>query len=187
MANTDAPFGLRPVKHLDGSPYNGAYNRYYVPTSETNNIFIGDPVGVGGSADADGVPDVTRSAVNTAILGVVVGIEPVNSESALYRAASAEAYVYVADAPDLVFEIQEDSTGGAIAATSVGLNADIAITAGSTAAARSNIELDSSDVKTGTAQLRILGLAQRADNSIGTNANWLVMINEHALKTTTGV
>ena len=72
----------------------------------------------------------------------------------------------MADAPDLVFEIQEDSVSSNIAAAAVGNNADIAVTAGSTTTGTSKMELDSDGVGTSAAQLRILGLSDREDNEI---------------------
>ena len=33
MANKDAAFGLRPVKHVSGSPFNGGQSRYRITTS----------------------------------------------------------------------------------------------------------------------------------------------------------
>jgi hypothetical protein len=187
MANVDAPNGLRPVKHLDGSPFNGATNRYYVPASDGTAIFVGDAVKSAGSADADGVASVAQAAAGDSIRGVVVGIEPETDESLNYRAASTERYVYVADAPDLVFEVQEDSVGGALAAANVGQNADLVVGTGNTTVGTSAMELDSSSAAATTAQLRILGFAQREDNEIGTNAKVLVAINEHEFKTTAGV
>ena len=184
MANVDRVNGARPVKHLNGSPYNGAVNRYYVPDSDSTAIFVGDFVKSAGSGDANGVPSVAQAAATNAIRGVVVGIEPVTDESPIYRAASTERYLLVADDPNLIFEIQESGT---LAATDIGRNADITVAAGSTAAGTSGMELDSSDIKDATAQLRVLGLAQRPDNEIGTNAKWLVMINEHELKGTAGL
>lgn len=86
-----------------------------------------------------------------------------------------------------MYEIQDDSDGGALTAASVGLNADIVVGTGSTTTGTSAMELDSSTVNTTSAQLRILGLSHRADNEIAANAKWLVMINEHELKSTTGV
>lgn len=187
MANTDAPRGLRPVRHSNGSPYNGAVNRYYVPSSDGTAIFIGDAVKSAGSADANGVASVAQAAAGDAIRGVVVGVEPVTDESLIYRAASTERYLLVADAPDLIFEIQEDSVGGALAVTAIGNNADLVVAAGSTFTGLSGMELDSSTATTSTAQLRILGLVQRPDNEVGSNAKLEVMINEHELKSTTGV
>lgn len=189
MANTDAPFGLRPVKHLDGSPYNGATTKYYVPSTDNTAIFIGDAVVLGSTADAYGNPTVTAYASGGGnIIGVCVGVEPETADSTIYRAASTARFVYVADAPDLVCEIQEDSVGGAVAVGQVGNNFDIAVTAGSTTTGLSAMELDSSDASgTAAAQLRLIGLVQRPDNEVGTNAKWLVAINEHSYKSTTGV
>jgi hypothetical protein len=186
MPNVDAPNGLRPVKHLDGSPFSGTANRYFVPATDSTAIFVGDAVVSAGSADADGIPTVAQASAGGNLLGVVVGIEPETDESLNYRAASTARYVFVADSPDVVFEIQEDSDGGAIAATAVGNNADLVVGSGSTATGTSGMELDSSGVGTAAAQLRILELAQRPDNEIGTNAKWLVMLNEHERKSTTG-
>ena len=190
MANVDAPNGLRPVKHLDGSPYNGLANRYYVPASDSTAIFVGDAVQSAGSADANGVPSVAAYASGGGnLLGVCVGIEPLTDESENYRAASTERYIWVADAPDIIFEVQEDSVGGALAATQVGNNFDVAVTAGvTTGGGASRMELDSSDASgTATAQLRVLRLAPLEDNEIGDNAKWWVLINEHEFKSTTGV
>ena len=44
MANTDAAFGLRPVRHLNGNPYNGAYNEYPIPSGYSTDLLPGDPV-----------------------------------------------------------------------------------------------------------------------------------------------
>ena len=61
MANSNTPMGLRPVRHRNGAPYNGAATRYFVPASDGTALFLGDPVVVAGSADADGVMTVTRA------------------------------------------------------------------------------------------------------------------------------
>lgn len=187
MANVDRPSGLRPVKHLDGSPYNGAANLYFIPSTDSTAVFLGDAVKSAGSADADGVATVAQAAAGDAVRGVVVGFQPdPDNLSSLYRAASTDRYVWVADAPDIVCEVQEDSVGGALAATEVGNNADIVVGTGSTTTGTSAMELDSSTAGTTAAQLRILGLVQREDNEIGTNAKLLVAFNEHELKSTTG-
>lgn len=200
MANTDAAFGLRPVQHLDGSPWNGKVNPYYVAATYGTILGIGDLVytdtdaGAAGvtvyGMDVEGMPGVTRAAAaGTTIRGVIVGFSPLQTDlSKLHNPASTARIAYVCDAPDVVYEIQEDSDGGAIAAASVGMNADIITVAdASTTTGRSTMELDSSDVKSGTAQLRILGLAKRPGNILGSFAKWLVVINEHEFKSTTGI
>lgn len=186
MANSDSPTGLRPVGYKSGAPYNGACNMYYVPASDSTALFIGDPVIIAGSADAKGVPDVTRAASTTRITGVVVGFAPVpgaaaGSQTAVdrgYRTASTADYVLVADDYDLLFEVQEDAVGGALAVTDVGNNADLIIAAGNTYSKRSGVELDSSTAATTAAQMRIVGFVQREDNEIAANAKMLVSIVE---------
>jgi hypothetical protein len=187
MANSNAPEGLKPVRYASGAPYNGAANAYYVPASDGTALFIGDPVIIAGDADADGVPTCTRATAGAAgrVTGVVVGFRPSTTLIANgYRAASTAEYVYVADDPNLLFEIQEDAVGGALAATNVGQNADLIAGSGSTATKRSGFQLDSSTAATtATLQCRIEGFVRRPDNAIGANAKMLVRIN---LPTQTG-
>ena len=185
MANADAPMGLKPLRYLSGAPYNGAVNTYYIPASDTVPVYIGQLVKLAGGADADGVASVTGAvATGEQFVGVCVGIARADRDSAIYSPASTEDYIFVADDPNLVFGIQEDSTGGALAATSVGQVADIATPqAGSATTGLSSMELDSSSA-TGTPDstedLIILGLEPREDNEIGVNANWMVKIQNHA-------
>lgn len=191
MANSNTPMGLRPVRHRNGAPYNGAATRYFVPASDGTALFLGDPVVVAGSADADGVMTVTRAtaAGGAFMLGPVVSVEPITRDSTPYRAASEARYVWVADDPDLVFEVQEDAVGGALAVADVGLNADWIVGTGSTVTGLSGCQLDTSTkATTATLQLRILGFSQRIDNEVGNaNAKVLVSINLHSLRNTTGV
>lgn len=189
MANGNSPFGLKPVRHRNGAPYNGAVNLYYVPASDSTAIFIGDAVKSAGSADATtGVPTVAQAAAGDTIRGVVVGVVPDTAQSLTYRAASTARYLLIADDPDLEFEVQEDAVGGALALASVGLNADIVVGSGSTTTGLSAMQLDTSTVTTSSAQLRILGFVNRVDNEFASaNAKVRVMINEHELKATTGV
>jgi hypothetical protein len=187
MANSNAATGLWPKRYRNGSPWMGACRRYYHPATDSTALFIGDPVIIAGSADGDGTPTATRATAASAgrITGVVVGFDPNPTINAAgYGAASTAFYVLVADDPALLFEIQEDSVGGALAATSVGLNADLIAASGSAATKQSGFMLDSSTAATtATLQLRIIQLEQRADNVIGDNAKWLVAIN---LPTETG-
>lgn len=184
MANSDNAKGLRPVRYQGGAAYTGAANRYYVPASDGTAIYLGGLVKPAGSADASGVMSVTGNvSTGNAVLGVVVGVEPVTAESTIYRVASTERYVLVADDPNLVFEIQDDSDGGDLAAANVGNTADLTgFTSGSTASGASSIEIDSSTATAsgdGTEDVLILGLVQSGDNEIGTNAKWLVRLNNH--------
>jgi hypothetical protein len=179
MANSDLAFGLKPVRMLDGSPFNGCVDMFYVPSSDGTAYFVGDPVKPSGSADSAGVMAVALCAAGDPILGAVVGFADVASMELGYRAASTASYVLVAHGQDILFEIQEDSDGGALAAVDVGLNAAIIVAAGSTFRKLSGVELDTSTKNTtATLALRIRGLPQRPDNAIGANAKVLVSLNE---------
>lgn len=184
MANPDNASGLKPLRYLSGAPYNGAANTYYVPASDSTPIYIGGLVKPAGSGDADGIMSVTGNvATGNAVIGVVVGVVPVTASSTTYREASTARYVQVADDPNLVFGIQEDSVGGALAATAIGNAADIiGFTGGSATTGRSSLQLDSSTATAsgdGTEDVLVIGLVQRPDNAIGTNAKWLVRLNNH--------
>jgi hypothetical protein len=186
MANVSAPRGLVPVREANGQPYSGSANVYYVPASDSTALFRGDPVIVAGSGDADGVPSITRAtaALGNAFTGVVVGFVPTPAFTTQYRPASVAGYVLVADDPSLLFEIQEDAVGGAMAAADIGLNVDLIAGSGNTVTGCSGFMADTSTkATTATLQLRIVGFAQRADNEIGASAKILVRNN---LPTETG-
>lgn len=191
MANSNTPWGLRPVRHRSGAPYNGAATRYAIPASDGTAVYLGDPVILAGSADADGVATVTKAtaAGGAYMLGPVVSVEPITRDSTTYREASTLRYVWVADDPDLIFEVQEDAVGGALAVADVGLNADWIAGSGSTITGLSGAMLDTSTkATTNTLQLRILGFKQSVDNEVGSaNAKVLVAINLHSLKNLTGI
>ena len=84
----------------------------------------------------------------------------------------------MSDDPYERFEVQSD---GATAAADVGLNADIVYAAGSSPDYVSKVELETSDQKTGTAQLRILGISKDIENNEAgsANVNLVTIINEH--------
>lgn len=191
MANVTNGGGFKPVRHLNGMPWNGKARMYY--TSDANALFMGDAVTSTGTADATGkYASVTQAAAGDAIRGVVVGFsdQPYVSvdTSNLYRnykAATDDLYVLVVDDPDVIFEIEED--GGTLAITDVGLNSEVVVGSGDTANGKSAMMLDSTVTAAGaTAQLRILGVSNKEDNALGAYCKWDVLINEHELKSTTG-
>lgn len=190
------PFGLMPVRYKSGAPYNGAANLYSVASGEANNLFVGDPVILSGTGDAEGVPGVALAAAGARITGVIVGFgqnpaATAGATSALtrgYRTASTADYVLVADDPNLLFEATEDAVGGALAVTDIGNNLDLVAGTGSTYTKQSGYMLDSSTKATTTAQVRLVGLSPRQDNTIGTTSTvWLVSIVEGTQAPDTGV
>lgn len=191
MPNLDAPSGFKPYRMNANSPYSGGVNRYWVPATETNNLFIGDPVDLSGTGDTAGTsPTVVRATAGSGgVVGVIVGIENLTDSnlSRTHLPGSTGGYVLVADDPDEVFEIQEDSDGGALAITDIGLNATFIIGSGNTTTGLSATELDSSTKETtATLHCRILRLLPREDNEIGNQAKWLVRFNTHRHNNATG-
>lgn len=197
MANIDAPFGLRPVRHLNGNPWNGQAEKCYVSSSYATAIYIGDAVAVQTETDYQdttakhiSVKRVTAGDANP-ILGVVVSVEPDRSDlTKQYLPASTGGYVYVCMDPDVIFEIRDDG-----AATPTKLfpmqNAVLIDThSGSTTTGMSGTELDTnSDPPEANAsnQLLILKAVSKEDNDLGANTVWEVLISNHALRCQTGI
>ena len=199
MANTNAPFGMRPVRYASGAPYNGAVQPYYIPSSYATALYIGDPVIKTGTANTAGVtvpgagffdigtmPEINKATVGTTnkITGAIVGFATLVSDlSKQYNPASTERVAYVADDPDLVFEMQAD---GAIAAVDIGLNAVLIYTqSGSTITGMSGAELDTgtttAPATTVGFQLKILRAVNRPDvDTTLTRSKVLVRINNHS-------
>lgn len=189
MANSDKATGFRPVRTLDGKPFTGNAMMYYIPSTDSTAVYVGDPVKLAGSADADGVPTVTKASSTNAIVGIVTSVKPITAQSTTYREASVSRYVYVCVDDQMLYEIQEDSVGGALAVTDVGNNANWVDGGGSTVTGLSGIELDSSTkATTATLDMQIVQAVVRPNNEIGTNAKWLVKLNNYQyVDGTTGV
>lgn len=183
MANANTPLGLRPVGNVPGAPYSGSIRSYSVPAGDGTAIMIGDPVklvGTGQTIDGEPYADVGRAATGDVIVGAVVAVLPVTRESLVYRAASTQRIVMVADDPNALFEIQENSGGTAFTANDVGLNANFIVASGSTVTGFSGVEADTAtEATTNTLDLKLVGIARRQDNAIGANCKWLVRINRH--------
>lgn len=187
--------GFRPVKHMNGSPYNGQVNRYMISASDSQVTNVGDLVILSDNAalvDTAGFgvyPAVERaaSATSSAIVGAIVGFEVdySNLNSGAYRVGSTRRVALVADSPDLIFACPQDGTGGVVAAASVGLNCSLVIGSGSsTAPYASAMMVDSSEVDTtATDPVQIVGVVASPDNDVTSTsrpAELLVRINTHA-------
>jgi hypothetical protein len=186
--------GFRPVKHFNGSPWNGQLNRYMISASDSQVTNVGDFVQLSDNDalvdPAGGVyPAVERIGSGTAvpIVGVIVGFEPdySNLNAPNYRAASTRRVVLVADASDTIYAGPQDGVGGVVAAASVGLNVAITLgTAGSSGAYASGLSVDSSTVATtATLPLQIVGVTAAPDNDVTSTARpaeLLVRVNTSA-------
>lgn len=205
MANTSKIRGFIPVKHVNGSPYNGQSNIYATAAADGTALFVGDPVKLAADGNAQGIQLVTKATAGAAVLGVVVGVintklDPVagtmsggsiSLDTPVYRPASTAQYVLVCDAPDVVYEVEAVTGSNAsysFAVADVGQNADLATVAGSTVTGTSAAALDMSTKNTtATLQWKILGVVQRPDNEItGASTKVQVKINNAQMSAGTG-
>ena len=193
MANTSRINAFRPVKHLNGSPYNGQANLYYV-ASAADEILVGDVIKRGSTGDGYGNPTADLCGATDQPVGICVGImhskfDPggkmttgsvsLDLPAQAQIAASGAGYILVADAPDLVCEVE--ASNGTPVVTDIGLNASHANAARTSATTTSPAYLDfGTEATTSTLNFHILGLAQRVDNEIGASCRFNVRFNVHA-------
>jgi hypothetical protein len=187
MANQNTVFGARYWTNPWGGIATGKVNPYVVIATDATAMFMGDFVKLTGDSDVgpDGVyyPTITQAAATDLLVGFVVGFQPhPDYLTQLYRTASTLRIVWVCDDPNAHFEIQSDGTG---AKEDIGLNADIVVAAGSTNTGLSGMQLNHADLKTATAQLRIVRLSPNSE--FGAYTKFICFINEHAYKGTVGV
>jgi len=187
MANKDSAFGLRPIGKVGQNRDNQGLSEYDIAASATA-IFQNDPVEMAATGT------ITVAAATDTLLGSLNGVfftdastsKPTFANHLKGSNTATDIKGFVSDDPYERFEIQSDD---ATAAADVGLNADIVYASGATPNFISKVELDHSDLKTGTAQLRVLGISKDINNNEAgaANVNLVVMINEHFLKGTTGI
>lgn len=164
----EAPYGLVPVRRVDGAPYNGAVRHLPIAAQYNANIGVGAPVTV----TANGV--VQRAAVTTTgiIIGVFMGChytDPVTKQkrySQYWPAGTdaSDAMAMVADDPDLLFKVAVVSgttVMSGVAATALGQNMALVNNADSTATGNSRYAvLDSSVASTATLPIRVVDLVR---------------------------
>ena len=187
MANKDAPFGLKPIGKVGQNRDAQGLSEYDIAASATA-IYFQDPVEMAATGT------ITVAAASDTLLGSLGGVfftdastsKPTFANHLDASNTATDIKGFVSDDPYERFEIQSDD---ATAAADVGLNADIVYASGASPNFVSKVELDHSDLKTGTAQLRVLAISKDIENNEAgsANVNLVVMINEHFLKGTTGI
>jgi hypothetical protein len=182
MANVDKAFGLRPLGNLSAT---GAQKQfaYEINDNQSGAIYQGDLVTL-----SSGYVVKYDSTLHTVALGVFNGcnyIDPTSgkptwknyypgSVNITTGVISAE----VVDDPSQLFLIQADED---VVQADIGLNANIAYTAGSSTTGLSGTELDSSTIaNTSTLVLKVVGFYNSPSNERATNhVDVVVKINAH--------
>lgn len=201
MANTLAPFGLRAVRKIDGTPPNYAVNQYNILYSDTTKIGKGDLVkSTGTGYIAKAVYDSTSHD----LLGVFDGCEYYDTALARpifspFWTGSTTALVgsvvgYVITDLDLIFQVQS-SGAAAVPVTDIGTNATfVAAPAPNTTTGQSTLALNAdTTATTSTFPMRIVGVVASGPTPNGVNdsasANNIVevILNDQTFKTLTGI
>lgn len=190
MTQLNRPNGFSPRSYLNGADWNGQARTYYVPQADASALYVGDLVeSLAGASDgivlgkvAVGIPAIAKCAAGANPRGVVVGIDfdVVDLSPNYLPAAKLKAYlVYVADDPQLVFEIQGDNAAS-LSPTCVGQFANYTVaTPGSGLNGVSATVLDTATIAANAAlPLRILGLA---GGDFTAYTRFLVCLNLHEL------
>jgi len=187
MANKDAAFGLKAIGKVGQNRDNQGLSEYGIAASSTA-IYQNDPIMMAATGK---IVVGTAAAV---LLGSLNGVfftdattgKPTYANHLNASNTASDIVGFVSDDPYERFEIQSDA---ALAVSEIGLNADIVYAAGSSPNYVSKVELDHSDLKTATAQLRVIGISKDPDNNEAgaADTNAVVIINEHFLKGTVGI
>jgi hypothetical protein len=187
MANKDAAFGLKAIGKVGQNRDNQGLSEYDIAAS-ASAIYQNDPVEMAATGT------ITVAAATDTLLGSLNGVfftdattsKPTYANHLNASNAATDIVGFVSDDPYERFEIQSD---GALTAAEVGMNADIVYAAGASPNYVSKVELDHSDLKTATAQLRVIGISKDPENNEAgaADVNAVVIINEHFLKGTVGV
>jgi len=189
MANETGNFGLRAARQLDGSPYNGAQNRYRILKNYATAIYQGDLVmtSLNGTIQRAGATD-------NPVVGVFNGVfytDPTTSKPTWknYYPASISAndiMAQVIDGPDVVFEINADAT---FTVSHLFANYKINATTGSTLSGQGRESLDVATAdSSSTFVLKAVDISQDPNNSDTTassGVNVLVVLNAHSYKSGT--
>ena len=173
MATTASPYGLKPVKRVDGMPYAGATEQFLIdPAGEATNIFNGQVVIIGADgylslSTATGADITTNNLGGSGVgaIGVFVGCEYVNAQGQVINSqyypsgTTGVVKAFVVTDPNVTFQAQLDGSG---AQTVLGTNTFFAAvqstSTGSTRTGNSTSALDAT-VQTTAAAFRIVGFA----------------------------
>ncbi len=187
MANKDAAFGLKAIGKVGQNRDNQGLSEYGIAASSTA-IYQNDPIMMAatGKIVVGTAAAVLLGSLNGVFFTDATTSKPTYANHLNGSNTATDIVGFVSDDPYERFEIQSDA---ALAVAEIGMNADIVYAAGSSPNYVSKVELDHSDLKTATAQLRVIGISKDPENNEAgvADTNAVVIINEHFLKGTVGI
>ena len=191
MANANAPFGLLPIGKVGQNRDSQGLSEYGIAAS-SSAIYQNDPV----AAAATGYITVANNS--DTLLGSLNGVfftnastkKPTWANNLAASNTATDIVGYVSDDPYERFEVQASST---LPIANIFLNGNIVYTAGSSANYVSKVTLNTSQLVTSAAQLRVIGVAKGFNNELlnattySTNVVVTAIISNHFYKQTTGI
>jgi hypothetical protein len=180
MANSNNPFGMRPLGNLSATGAQKQYS-YLVKENYATNIFQGDLVRlVGGYIERLG--GATQAAVgvfNGCFYDDPVTGKPTFSNKFIANAAfTKDIQVDIIDDPSQLFLIQADNT--AIVQADIGENVGVTYGSGSVTTGQSAMTTSGAPDTTAGNTLKIVGLYNEPGNELGAYAKLVVKINNHS-------
>ena len=193
--SVSAPYGLIPINLIGGQVFAGATRQIPIATNSSTSIFYGDVVKLnsGGTLDKDTGTD------SATPVGVFLGCsytDPTYGKTFRQYYASTtsitDIVAYVQDDPDALYKVAVVSTGSTISyvnRTSVGNNAVLIQTAGSTITGDSKVSVSSTTATTSTWPVRIIDVVPETVSATGSFTEVIVKWNQgmHQYLNPTGV
>lgn len=183
MANTASPYGLKPVNLIGGQPFAGSVREIKLSTNNSAAMYNGDIIQLTSAGNPQSLAATITAGTTAGVIGVMTGcryVNPVTKQSiwAQYVPANAitggytDVYVFVADDPDLVMQVQGSAAFGSLtngASGAIGKNAALGNFGGSTTTGNSTVNLvvgtnGGSLASTNTLAMRIVGVVPGTEN-----------------------
>jgi len=198
MAAVAAPYGLRAVNHLGGTPYAGSTRMYPIATGTATNIYYGDVVNVLGSGFLTQSRTVGTAAAPfvAGTVGIFVGCtftDPISGNVTFRQnwptgTVTADALAYVVDDPAAIFQVQANAT---VAAAALGSCCSIiaqATTTGNLLSGNSVTPVNAATLSVNQDAFKIVGFVDSPTSTVGDAfTDLLVKFNPVAHAYTSGV
>lgn len=195
MAQTDSPYGFRPVGKR-GETWHGQLREVIFADTDVNPAGVGSMVKFTGESIIDPDTGKALSVVTVAtpadvrLAGAIVSFQyGTNSNGFInYRAASTQRKAYIPQDRDVMYSVQED--GNTLTLGAVEGNIDFTAESVDTTTGNSTMKINPASLGTLDAiPLRIVELEENGENSIGAGnfPQWVVTINQDAYSDKTGL
>ena len=190
MANIDQAYGMRPIAKVGSAPGGTTGTTKYSIASGAAGMFTGDPV----KPKNDGT--IIPATAGDPIRGIFMGCfytdpstgKPRYNNTFPNGTVASDAIAFIADDPDQLYVVQQDSVAAEIVAADLNLNADLVFGAGSTTTGISGVEIDSSSKNTTAAlQVKLIDFYDTPSNdATASHSQLVVKINNSDMNGGTG-